>query len=1130
MRTRYIFAFLVTGMALVGCVRQAEDDFVPISKEMVFKACLEKNPVTKTVLQEDGTSIWWSTSEKINLFYGNTRSGVFTSTNTEPVAEASFNGTLILKDGVTEEATAYYWAVYPYNENNKCDGESVTLTVPSNQTAVEGAFANNFFPAVAKSKDSTLSFYNVCGGIVFTVSKPGIQSVTFEGNANEDIAGAVKVTFQENYPKIAEVLDGEKKVVLTAPDGGAFTPGKRYFIAVLPGTLTKGYTLHYNINGNDGVFRKNSEITITRSRFRTAENMDARGIPLAVDLGLSVYWADINLGATVPEDYGDYYAWGEVEPHYRSLDPLAWKEGMEKGYDVSLYQWYDESYNLTKYCLPDYADSWGGEGAPDGKKRLDLEDDAANVILGDGWRIPTPTEFNDLLTKCDWEAATENGVNGFRVSGNGNSIFLPAAGFFMTTNLLYSGDRACYWLSSVRANHGPFAASSTLCLTGYYKTYFESRQSGLPIRAVKINPNVIVDVESLTINRDLLLLQTGEEYSLVATITPDNATDQNIVWGTTNSSVASINGGKVVAGNEGEATITASAGGKSVTCKVIVDNDPNTNAAISFVDSHIKESLIAAYDANGDRELSFREAAAVSSLDEAFGLPNQGNHDQYTSFDEFQYFTGIDKIVTDRFSGWHNLASITLPKTITCIENGAFSHSGLTSIDIPNSVESIGAYAFHQDNKLKEVHLHNGLKSIGGGAFTYSGVERLYIDDLNEWLQMSIEFGGHPLSPGTVSLGQVFNGHFFVNGTELTEITIPEGTTEIKDNLFTGCGQITKVVLSAGISSIGKGAFYCCSRLESINLSQCKIETIGSEAFYFCKSLKEGTLPEGVTTIGSFAFSNCITLSKISIPKTVKSIGWAAYNGCYMVSAIYVYASQVPTIGTDVFYDTQYSPIYVPANSVEAYKAAENWSSYANRIKAITPEAVDLGLSVKWASFNLGGAVPEDYGDYYAWGEIEKKDSYFWTNYKFRTEGDSWDNVKFSKYNTKSSYGTVDNKINLDLEDDVAHALLGNNWRIPTREQWVELSDNCTWTETTLNGVDGFLVEAQNGNSIFLPIGGCVVGDGIHDWTSSGCYWSSTLRDDAPIQALDAILSTNGAGCSYTISRYEGLSIRAVTN
>jgi hypothetical protein len=118
----------------------------------------------------------------------------------------------------------------------------------------------------------------------------------------------------------------------------------------------------------------------------------------------------------------------------------------------------------------------------------------------------------------------------------------------------------------------------------------------------------------------------------------------------------------------------------------------------------------------------------------------------------------------------------------------------------------------------------------------------------------------------------------------------------------------------------------------------------------------------------------------------------------------------------------------------------------------------------------------------------------------------------------------------LDLEDDVAHALLGNNWRIPTREQWVELSDNCTWTETTLNGVDGFLVEAQNGNSIFLPIGGCVVGDGIHDWTSSGCYWSSTLRDDAPIQALDAILSTNGAGCSYTISRYEGLSIRAVTN
>lgn len=140
-------------------------------------------------------------------------------------------------------------------------------------------------------------------------------------------------------------------------------------------------------------------------------------------------------------------------------------------------------------------------------------------------------------------------------------------------------------------------------------------------------------------------------------------------------------------------------------------------------------------------------------------------------------------------------------------------------------------------------------------------------------------------------------------------------------------------------------------------------------------------------------------------------------------------------------------------------------------VKAI-PEAVDLGLpsGVKWASFNLGAAAPEGYGDYYAWGETTPKEDYSWATYKFELGADSMG--PFSKYVTISSYGTTDNKTVLDPEDDAASIYWGDGWRIPTDAEWTELRDNCTWTWTTEKGINGRRVISNvNENSIFFT--GC---------------------------------------------------------
>ena len=152
-------------------------------------------------------------------------------------------------------------------------------------------------------------------------------------------------------------------------------------------------------------------------------------------------------------------------------------------------------------------------------------------------------------------------------------------------------------------------------------------------------------------------------------------------------------------------------------------------------------------------------------------------------------------------------------------------------------------------------------------------------------------------------------------------------------------------------------------------------------------------------------------------------------------------------------------------------------------------EAVDLGLSVKWATHNVGATKPEEYGGYYAWGETEEKENYSWGTY-------IWCNGSYNtmtKYCTDSSYGIVDNKTVLDPEDDVAHVKWGGSWRMPTKAEQDELRNNCTWTRTTQNGVNGYKVTGPNGNSIFLPAAGYRYGADVYDRGSSGNCWSSSL-------------------------------------
>lgn len=246
-------------------------------------------------------------------------------------------------------------------------------------------------------------------------------------------------------------------------------------------------------------------------------------------------------------------------------------------------------------------------------------------------------------------------------------------------------------------------------------------------------------------------------------------------------------------------------------------------------------------------------------------------------------------------TNYKGLTTANIPKLVTheevtysvtgIVEGAFYDCSSLTSITIPNSITSIGAYAFYNCYFLTSITIPNSVTSIGYVAFG--------------------------------------------NCESLTSITIPNSVTSIESGTFSGCSSLTSVTIPNSVTSIGAQAFSGCSSLTSITLPN-SITSIEDNVFYACESLTSITIPNSVTSIGNGAFMYCSSLTSITIPNSVTFIGEYAFYRCSALSTVICKAVNVPNMRGDVFYDVPQATatLYVPAESLDLYKSAEQWKEF----------------------------------------------------------------------------------------------------------------------------------------------------------------------------------------------------------
>ena len=1011
------FTWILMLVLCASCELQIEEGFLAQEKvisgeypQVTITAFMEGGKETRTTLGNPGNGNYrpyWKESDEIAV-YDMVWNSVerFSLQSGAGTDEATFIGLFSGTDLV---------GLYPYScmTNDGIRDHVLTLEIPAVQQYAPGTFGDGAYPMLAVGRPSGLVFKNLCAILQLSMTgTDAIETIRFRAHdANMSVSG--RATVRTDFDAVPELLmqaEGFPEVTLQC-GGVVLRPDDPtdFFLVIPPGTYKGGFELEILSKSGRMIRSTNDDISFKRSQYRTipafvfVPEIIPFPVPEIVDLGLSVKWASFNLGASKPEEYGDYYAWGETEPHYISQDPLIWKDG-KTGYDWDSYKWGMWSGGavvLTKYSP---SADYGYNGYTDGKTFLDPEDDAAHVNLGGNWRMPTWDELNELRTNCSWEWTVKNGVNGRLVTGpNGNSIFLPAASDRYDTVLGNVGLGGYYRSSSLKIDYPTSAYELVFDKYGMYESC-SSRSIGFSIRPVyAVGP------------------ETKIETIIPTNIGPCSAEIPFTI--TTTESIFGI--GIIYSTNKFDP---------------VVGNLGDGNYSMYYTSDISKSQII-----NELKPNTTYFARAFITVDKEHGPIRYGNTIQFTTKDLSYSTEYVDLGLSVKWATC-NLGSVS-PGNV-----GGYYRWGETE---PTSLRSTykwsgsegytkynaddGKVTLDASDDAATVNLGSGWRMPTNDEITELRNKCTWTQTTRDGIQGCLVTGPNrksifiPVSRGasvffsadiiSSELNTSYDGYIYAHalsyhfdvsinyyasvfrysGTPIRPVYDEVATTRIETHVPTNIGPCSAEIpytISTTESLYGTGIIY------STNVANPEFDNYGNGNY-----LRYST-PE----IGSWQIISELKPNTTYFARAFVTIG--EENGPIR------YGNTVQFTTKDLSYNST--------------------------------EYVDLGLSVKWATCNLGSVSPGNVGGYYRWGETEPtslRSTYKWSG----SEG-------YTKYNAD------DGKVTLDASDDAATVNLGSGWRMPTNDEITELRSKCTWALTTRDGVMGCTVTGPNGRSIFIPV------------------------------------------------------------
>lgn len=817
-----------------------------------------------------------------------------------------------------------------------------------------------------------------------------------------------------------------------------------------------------------------------------------------VDLGLpsGIKWALYNLGASTPEEYGDYFAWGETET--------------KSNYSWSTYKYGSSATLLTKY------NTKSSNGSVDNKLTLELSDDAANVKWGGCWRIPTKEELDELRDNCTLEWTAQNGINGYKLTSKNNekSLFLPAAGYRSGTSLSNAGTYGRYWSLSLNWSSPGYAFYLNSNSTDFGKAS-NYRYIGLPIRPVS-DKGVRKSVTSIELDQQSLTLIIGQTETLNATVLPTDATQPDVIWSSTNTSVATVDyTGKVTAVSSGSAQIKATTydGGLEASCKVTVPvpvsgvSISDASLALYAGDTHQLSATITPSNA-ANKNVSWESSNTFVATVSSTGLvtAKEEGDATITVRTEDGGFTATCAVKVNPPHEYVDLGlsvnwatcnvgatspsdygsyfawGETSPKTDYSWETYKYGSSS-TSLTKYNTNSSMGPV----DNKITLERTDDAATVNWGASWrmpTRKEIEELW--DNCDWTYTTMD--GHK---GYIVASKQNGNSIFLPYESFGNYWSSSLNKEDTQNAYEIFLHYSQVLCP-------------CSTARTSGLSVRPVTEKGIRISVASISLDQSSLSLKIgqtATINATVLPSDATQPEVIWSSTNTSVAEVDYTG--NVTAISPGSAKIKATTYDGGFVANCNVTVVNESFSDG---SENGYGY-----------VDLGLpsGIKWATCNVGASSPSDCGSSFAWGETSPKSDYSWDTYKYGSYENS-----LTKYNADPSRGPVDNKMTLELSDDAARTNWGGNWRMPTREELDELNENCTWIWTTLNGVGVHkAISKKNGKSIFLPVSG-----------SSVNYWSSSLRVPSSYCASSLRIYSSTLYWDYSSYRYSGHLVRPVTD